>query len=304
LVEDSTRPAETTHGQPSTTITQVRKRDGRLVTFDQNKITSALSRAITQTTGKDTALAQRLSDQVVKILEERYDGRTVPSVEEVQDAVEKVLLDNGQAKTAKSYILYRQKRAEVRKEKQRILEKEEIDEVDKRFDLNALRVLKARYLRKDVDGKLIETPKQLFERVAIHACLPSLLYDERVFDRSGKTPEHPAEDFDSVANDGKLSIGRYALNRFHLEALKRMYDRFNGEGRAKLRWTDFLTQLREGKFSNHEAEAKAFYDVMVSKWFMPNTPAVANFGNVLGMGSACFVLDVEDSIESIMEGEK
>jgi ribonucleoside-diphosphate reductase alpha chain len=287
LVEDSTRPAETTHGHPSTTIKQVRKRDGRLVTFDQNKITSALLRAIAQTTGKDPALAQRLSDQVVKILEERFDGRTVPSVEEVQDVVEKVLLDNGQAKTAKSYILYRQKRAEVRKEKQRILEKEEIDEVDKRFDLNALRVLKARYLRKDVDGKLIETPKQLFERVAIHACLPSLLYDEKVFDRSGKTPEHPAEDFDPVANEGKLSIGKHTLNRFHLEALKRMYDRFNGEGRAKLRWTDFLTHLREDKFNNHEAEVKAFYDVMVSKRFMPNTPAIANFGNVLGMGSAC-----------------
>lgn len=304
MVEDSTRPAETTHGHSSATITQVRKRDGRLVTFDQNKITSALSRAITQTVGRDPALAKRLSDQVVKILEERFDGRTVPSVEEVQDVVEKVLLENGQAKTAKSYILYRQKRAEVRKEKQRILEKEEIDEVDKRFDLNALRVLKARYLRKDIEGKLIETPKQLFERVAIHACLPSLLYDEKMFDRSGKTPEHPAEDFDPAANQGKLSIGRYALNRFHLEALKRMYDRFNGEGRAKLRWGDFLTHLREGGFSNHESEVKAFYDLMVSKRFMPNTPAVANFGNVLGMGSACFVLGVEDSIESIMDALK
>jgi ribonucleoside-diphosphate reductase alpha chain len=304
LVEDSTRPAGTTDRHPLTTITQIRKRDGRLVAFDQNKITGALSRAIAQTIGKDQALAQRLSDQVVKILDEKFDGRTIPTVEEVQDIVEKVLLDNDQAKTAKSYIIYRQKRAEIRKEKQRILEKEEIDEVDKRFDLNALRVLKARYLRRDTDGKLIETPKQLFERVAVHACLPSLLYDGAVFDKSGKTPEHPAEEFDPVANEGKLSIGKYMLNRFHLEALKRMYDRFNGEGRAKLRWSDFLAHLREGKFNNHEAEASSFYELMVSKQFMPNTPAVANFGNVLGMGSACFVLDVEDSIESIMDALK
>jgi len=285
-------------------IQQIRKRDGRLVVFDQNKITSALARAIGQTIGKDPALAQRLSDEVVKILEEKFDGRTIPAVEEVQDIVEKVLLDNGQAKTAKSYIIYRQKRGEARREKQRILEKEEIDEVDKRFDLNALRVLKARYLRKDVDGKLIETPKQLFERVAVHACLPSLIYDERVYDKSGKTPEHPTEDFDPVANEGKLSIGKYTLNRFHLEALKRMYDRFNSEGRARLSWSDFLTHLREGKLSNYESEVKAFYDLMVSKRFMPNTPAVANFGNVLGMGSACFVLDVDDSIESIMDALK
>ena len=304
MAEDSTRSAGTKNGHSSSTIKQIRKRDGRLVTFDQNKITSALARAIAQTIGTDPALAQRLSDQVIKILEEKFDGRTVPTVEEVQDSVEKVLLDNGQAKTAKSYIIYRQKRAEARKEKQRILEKEEIDEVDKRFDLNALRVLKARYLRKDVDGKLIETPKQLFGRVAVHACLPSLIYDEIVYDKSGKTPEHPREDFDPVVNEGKLSIGKYTLNRFHLEALKRMYDRFNSEGRTKLSWSDFLAHLREGKLSSHEVEVKAFYDLMVSKRFMPNTPAVANFGNVLGMGSACFVLAVDDSIESIMDALK
>ena len=108
MVEDSTHPAVTPNVHGPTTIKQIRKRDGRLVAFDQNKITSALARAITQTIGKDPALAQRLSDQVVKILEEKFDGRTIPTVEEAQDTVEKVLLENGQAKTAKSYILYRQ----------------------------------------------------------------------------------------------------------------------------------------------------------------------------------------------------
>ena len=304
MVEERKSPVGTPNNRPPTTIKQIRKRDGRLVAFDQSKITSALSRAIAETIGKDVDLAQRLSDQVVKILEEKFDGRAIPAVEEAQDIVEKVLLDNGQAKTAKSYILYRQRRAEIRKEKQRILEKDKIDEVDKRFDLNALRVLKARYLRKDIDGKLIETPKQLFARVAIHTCLPSLLYDERIYDRSGKTPEHPTEDFDPAANEGKLSIGKYPLNRFHLEALKRMYDRFNSEGHARLRWSESLALLREGKLDNHEALITAFFDLMVSKRFLPNTPAVANFGNVLGMGSACFVLDIEDSIESIMDALK
>jgi len=73
LVEESTVPAGTPNRTAPTTIRQIRKRDGRLVAFDQNKITSALSRAITQTIGRDAALAQRLSDQVVKILEERFD---------------------------------------------------------------------------------------------------------------------------------------------------------------------------------------------------------------------------------------
>ena len=101
----------------------------------------------------------------------------IPAVEDVQDIVERVLVENGQAKVAKAYIIYRQKRAEIRREKQRILEKESIDEVDKVFDLNALRVLKARYLKKDETGKLIETPKQLFTRIAVHAALPDLFYD-------------------------------------------------------------------------------------------------------------------------------
>ena len=59
--------------------------------------------------------------------------------------------------------------------------------------------------------------------------------------------------------------------------------------------------LKGSFFAKYEKSISAFYDLMVSRRFMPNTPAIANFGNVLGMGSACFVLDIEDSIESIME---
>jgi len=59
--------------------------------------------------------------------------------------------------------------------------------------------------------------------------------------------------------------------------------------------------LKNGRFNKFEKSINSFYELMVTRKFMPNTPAIANFGNVLGMGSACFVLGVEDSIESIME---
>jgi ribonucleoside-diphosphate reductase alpha chain len=157
------------HAQPSNRktiedlrITQIRKRDGRIVPFDKEKITSAIYRAIVATGGRDRSLADSLSSRVVEILDEKYGTEAIPAVEDVQDIVERALVENGQAKVAKAYIIYRQKRAEIRREKQRILEKEAIDEVDKVFDLNALRVLKARYLKKDETGKLTETPKQLF----------------------------------------------------------------------------------------------------------------------------------------------
>jgi ribonucleoside-diphosphate reductase alpha chain len=282
-------------------ITQIRKRDGRIVPFTNEKIASAIYRAILATGGRDRALSESLSSRVVELLDEKYGSEAIPAVEDVQDIVERVLVENGQAKVAKNYIIYRQKRAEIRLEKQRVLEKEAIDEVDKAFDLNALRVLKARYLKKDETGKLTETPKQLFTRIAVHGSLPDLLYDSEVFDIAKKQKTYDLEKFDPIQNDGKVSIGQYLLNRYHLEALKRMYDRFNRDGTMKVSWSRILELLKAGYFDKYEEKIKSFYNLMVSRKFMPNTPAIANFGNVLGMGSACFVLGVEDSIESIME---
>jgi ribonucleoside-diphosphate reductase alpha chain len=281
-------------------IKLVRKRDGAVVPFNRNKIAEAIWKAEKAVGGKDRGLAERLADNVVRILEEKFMEK-IPTVEEIQDVVERVLIESGKARTAKAYILYRQKRTEIREEKKKILEKEKIDEVDKAFDLNALRVLRSRYLRKDEKGRLIESPKELFIRVAVHVALPDLLYDPRIFAKEGGQQGFPEEPFNPKDYVGKINIGMYKLNEFHLEALKRLYDRFNREGRVKLSWSEFLKMLQEGAFSSYEENIKRFYDLMVSKKFMPNTPALANFGNFLGMGSACFVLDIDDSLESIMD---
>jgi len=282
-------------------IKQIRKRDGRIVSFNIDKISSAINRAIVVSGGRDRSLAESLSERVVEILDEKYGSGAIPAVEDVQDVVERVLVENGQAKVAKAYIIYRQKRTELRREKQRVLEKDVIDEVDKVFDLNALKVLKARYLKKDSTGRLIETPKQLFTRIAVHGSLPDLFYDNAVFDIKKQQKKHETEGFEPVEFHEKISIGKYRLNRYHLEALKRMYDRFDNEGNMKVSWTRFFGMLKTGHFNQVEKRIESFYNLMVTRKFMPNTPAIANFGNVLGMGSACFVLDVEDSIESIME---
>lgn len=278
----------------------VRKRDGAVVPFNRNKIAEAIWKAEKAVGGKDRSLAERLADNVVKVLEEKFVEK-IPTVEEIQDIVERVLIESGRARTAKAYILYRQKRTEIREEKKKILEKEKIDEVDKAFDLNALRVLRSRYLRKDEKGRLIESPKELFIRVAVHVVLPDLLYDPRIFNKEGKQQKFPEEPFNLKEYIGRINIGKYELNEFHLEALKRLYDRFNREGKVRVSWSEFLKMIQEGAFSSYEENVERFYDLMVSKKFMPNTPALANFGNFLGMGSACFVLDINDSLESIMD---
>ncbi|MDP2909410.1 MAG: ribonucleoside triphosphate reductase, partial [Nanoarchaeota archaeon] len=95
-------------------ISRIRKRDGRIVLFDQERITNAIFKAAQAVGGTDKEIAKELSGQVVKILEERFGSDITPTVEQIQDLVEKVLIENGHAKTAKAYILYRDQRRKLR----------------------------------------------------------------------------------------------------------------------------------------------------------------------------------------------
>jgi uridine kinase len=88
----------------------VTKRDGRVVPFTQVRITNAIYRAAVAVGGRDKTIAQGLSDQVVAIVDIKYGTEKIPTVEEIQDIVEKVLIENGHAKVAKEYILYRDER--------------------------------------------------------------------------------------------------------------------------------------------------------------------------------------------------
>ena len=92
----------------------VRKRDGRLEEFDSNRITTAIWKAERAVGGRAQERAKSLSDQVVKELKQRFGDEGVPTVEEIQDIVEKVLIENGHARTAKAYILYRKQHQDLR----------------------------------------------------------------------------------------------------------------------------------------------------------------------------------------------
>ncbi|MEM3555550.1 MAG: adenosylcobalamin-dependent ribonucleoside-diphosphate reductase [Candidatus Micrarchaeia archaeon] len=214
-------------------VTQIKKRDGRIVEFDKSKITNAIFKAAVAVGGEDKELAEKLADQVVEIVNERFAGG-IPTVEDVQDIVEKVLIENGHAKTAKAYILYRQKRAILRELKAELLNVP-VDEVDNKLTVNAIKVLERRYLRKDKNGQVVETPKQMFRRVARAIAIVDMLYDRNV---------------DTLAVE------------------------------------------------------EEFYNMMVNLEFLPNSPTLMNAGTEIGQLSACFVLPVEDSIESIFKAVK
>ena len=90
-------------------IKKIVKRDGRIVTFNMDKITDAIFKAAQAVGGNDYHEAERLASLVCDMLEEKY-GKSTPSVEQVQDVVEYVLSEAGHSRTAKSYILYRANR--------------------------------------------------------------------------------------------------------------------------------------------------------------------------------------------------
>lgn len=282
----------------------IKKRNGQIAPFKIEKITNAIYKVSMAVGESSWQLAEYLAKEVLNRLDKKNKKGNIPYVEEVQDAVEKILIEAGRARMAKAYILYRQHRAEIRQQKNQILNKEEIDEIDKKFDLNALRVLASRYLRKNEEGKIIESPKELFQRVAVHTTLPSLFYNAKIYQKRGGAVEHHLEEFDQKKDDGKFSIGKYKLNEFHLEALRHLYGRFAKNRQIKVSWKAFYDLLKKGYFNEYEKEIDSYYQLMVSRRFLPNTPALANFGNYLGMGSACFVLGIEDSIDLIMDSLK
>ena len=91
----------------------IKKRDGRTVPFDTEKIAQAIHQAFVATHKPDSqAVAEELAQEVVTLLE--AEGETNPDVEHVQDLVERVLMDNGYIATAKAYILYRAERSRQR----------------------------------------------------------------------------------------------------------------------------------------------------------------------------------------------
>jgi ribonucleoside-diphosphate reductase alpha chain len=144
---------------------KIRKRDGSEVDFDQNKIIRAIFGAALEVL-KDEKRALQIADIVGRTVLEKmaslYKDKTC-SVEEVQDIVEEALMAAGYSFIARSYVLYRQAHQDIRQVKVIFGVRDDL-----KLPLNTLLVLKKRYLLKDDDQNIIETPRELFQRVSEH----------------------------------------------------------------------------------------------------------------------------------------
>ena len=147
-----------------TSIKKIIKRDGRIVDFDIAKIQDAIFSAAQSVGGKDKELADKLAAQVVELLEERS-AHSTPTVDIVQDLVEKTLIEQGHAQTAKAFILYRHKKDQDQERRVLITGMRDADE-NLQFSDQALKILERRYLLKNQEGSVIETPKGMLRRVA------------------------------------------------------------------------------------------------------------------------------------------
>jgi len=206
-------------------ITKIRKRDGRVVDFDSSRIRDAIHRAFIAVELEDGERAESIKREVVRLLEKKFKVG-IPSVEDAQDIIIEVLKKNGYDKVAEEYQDYRKKKEEIRKLREKF-------GIEPKLTVNALEVLNRRYLLKDEIERIVETPAEMFRRIA--------------------------------------------------KAIAKVDGKYGGD-------------LKESE--------KIFYGMMARLEFIPNSPTLFNAGTKLGQLSACFVLPVEDSLESIFAAVK
>ena len=169
-------------------VKKIMKRDGKIMDFDQQKITDAIWKAVQAVGGTDKKEADHVSDKAIEILHSRFNDTDTPNVEDIQDCVEKALIETGHATTAKAYILYRHRKGVEREMKHMLGVKDDL-----KLSLNSIQVLERRYLQKDENAKVVETPSHLFRRVAKY-----LASAEKIFGADDETTKYYEDAFHEI----------------------------------------------------------------------------------------------------------
>ena len=277
----------------------VTKRSGEIVSFDMSRIKQAIQAADESVVENHIDDLDGITDKVCDRLS-REDVMHV-TVEHVQDTVEHVLIDNHYHDVAKSYILYRDQQDRIRKEKMSILNTDRIGDVSKSWSINALRVLAARYLFRDKNNKINETPEQLVKRIAIHIALATLPYHHNIYDKLGKQEKRTYD------NDKPQEcwVGDYKINKYHYQALARLFNILSSAGHMRVSWHEFTKRFGMERYTDDfDSTVQRYYDLMKNQMFLPNSPTIMNAGGRLGQLSACFVLDMPDDLGKMMDTTK
>jgi ribonucleoside-diphosphate reductase alpha chain len=274
---------------------QVKKREGQIVSFDNFKIQNAIYKALLDV---NTPEALHLSGALTDLVLSKINSDTI-DIEKIQDIVEMTLLEEKHVEAARHYMLYRDEKRKIREEKKKILQKDTLDDVDKSFSINQLRVLAERYLLRDLKtNKIIESPSEMFRRVATLIGLSDLLHDPSLFNKEGSGndfPELAAPTYDEYFK----TLDERFINPHHFNRFVALYQELDQQGQMRKSLRTILDDLFVPLFdSKYEKNIQEYYDLMISCTFMPNTPTLMNAGTANGGLSACFVLDAKDSVDS------
>ncbi len=258
-------------------VEKIQKRDGTVVDFDKEKVTKAIFRAAKAVGGSDMEEAKRLSGVVVGVVNYNYQDK-VPTVEDIQDVVERVLIHEGHAKTAKAYILYRAKRAELRKK---------ADEAAKGSDPERA-AFADMFAHKSKLASLIG-----YDRLEAYK---NLLFYLKDCQKAGKLPVHPQNNY---LNGNELATSIYDRKYF----LKNL-----GNKRIEKRPEDVFARLAAFMAATEPTPEKQtewairFYRSLYSGQFLPGGRVIAGGGDLYRLKTLanCFVSLIEDdNIESI-----
>lgn len=187
------------------TFTMVKKRDGRVVLFNPDKIAQALVKAGQATEEFGEQASVQLAEMVMRQMQDRF-TEEIPTVEQIQDLVESVLIEQNYPKTAKAYILYRQKRLEIRQAKSALG-----IEDDMKLSFDALKILRQyQALHQKTNG--LETPRQMLERTAKAVAKAEELYEGNPAESEKKFMEMMTE----LRFVPSIAVLRYAGTNHHL----------------------------------------------------------------------------------------
>jgi len=161
---------------------------------------------------------------------------------------------------------------------------------------NAVKVLRRRYLARDATGRFLETPDELVERVVRNVTLMEILYHPDAYHLEGGLKAHPVPE-----RPPHRRIGDYTA--CDLAALLRAYRYLNSGGHMKSDFDGLLQTLkrRSGWLNERRRELRG---LLGERLFMFNSPTLMNAGRELQQLSACFVLPIQDSMESIFDSLK
>jgi ribonucleoside-diphosphate reductase alpha chain len=286
-----------------TTLTTTRlvvKRDRSVQEFDALRIYNAIYGAF-RDVNKDVDIeaVNKVADYVREILLGIPDEQV--DIERIQKLIQAALMHNGHFDEAEAFILYRKERANVRKQKQEILEKDFLTDVEKSFTFNQLAVLSKRYLLRDLaTKKLVESPEDLFKRVATLMGLSDLLHDPLLFDKEGG---HPITCVIPSYEQYSGILQSMYINEHHYERFVNLYCQLNDRGQMKRTLYEILDTDIVYLYSNiYQAKIKEYENLMINCEFMPNTPTLMNSGTSIGGLSACFVLHAPDSADGYIRG--